>query len=269
MMKRLNYDASTHEEAQNYLESRAKQLLKFDVSLLEIQHHNEASIAIFEYQQQQYQSVYMLEQFRGQGFYSKLFQIHSLPVLVSYECQIEEYLKSKAYPYLIFRIEDSAEYQLIQQFYGDRVTERSGAYLMNHIDEGLAILAWIGASDTAKRAYCLHPILQADEALYENYEKVDFPFEAKVLIAAMEYRSVANAYLSKRKIQSLEEIRLSPLKEVNDMLIADKIQNRKDFEIYHLHTHPRSKELNEYFKNWCQRLGISESLYQSTIQKLV
>ena len=46
------------------------------------------------------------------------------------------------------------------------------------------------------------------------------------------------------------------LPEVRDMLIADKIQNYKDFLFYHKGTHPRSRELEEYFKNWFGILGI-------------
>jgi len=52
------------------------------------------------------------------------------------------------------------------------------------------------------------------------------------------------------------------LKEVNDMLISDKIQNRKDFEIYHLGKHERSSQLDQYFKNWLTKLDISEEQYQ-------
>jgi len=44
----------------------------------------------------------------------------------------------------------------------------------------------------------------------------------------MEYRSVANDYLSTRIISDVQEIRLSPLPDVQDMLIADKVQNYKD-----------------------------------------
>jgi hypothetical protein len=76
----------------------------------------------------------------------------------------------------------------------------------------------------------------------------------------MEYRNVANAYLSKRRLTKTmslgAQVRLSPLKEVNDMLIADKVQNFKDFKIHHSKTHPRAAELNGYFTNWLLRLGV-------------
>lgn len=160
------------------------------------------------------------------------------------------------------------EYKIISDFYGDQIAKRSGVKLMNHIDEGLYILEKIGASEEAKRAYCLHPIVQGDDSLKENSHLLK-DIDYRVIINSIEYRSVANEYLSYREIKSLDEVRLSPLKDVNDMLIADKIQNRKDFELYHLGTHDRSKQLDKYFKNWLEVLGVSEDFYKETKQSLI
>lgn len=159
-------------------------------------------------------------------------------------------------------LDNMIEYKIISDFYGDKITNRSGVRLMNHIDEGLYILEKIGSSDVAKRAYCLHPIVQDDQSLKENSHLLK-DIDSDVIIAAIEYRSVANEYLSKRVVKSIDEIRLSPLKDVNDMLIADKIQNRKDFELYHLGKHERSNELDQYFKNWFERLEITNEFYKS------
>lgn len=159
----------------------------------------------------------------------------------------------------------SKAYQLIRAYYGQERRTRSQVLLIKHIDEGLQILAAIGASEQAMQAYCLHPILQADEALAEADQQDFASIDPWVLILAMEYRKTANAYLSTRSINSLDEIDLSPLKEVNDMLIADKVQNRKDFEKYHLGSHPRSKVLAQYFKNWLERLALSEERYEELI----
>jgi len=164
------------------------------------------------------------------------------------------------------------EYKAILAFYGTQTDKRSGVKLMNHIDEGLYILEKIGASEYAKRAYCLHPTAQDDNALLGFYfwrkMNPDYVSWNEVTINVMEYRSVDNEYLSTRNIRSIDEIRLSPLKDVNDMLIADKIQNRKDFELYHLGSNERSLELDSYFKNWFERLNVDEEFYQEIKNEL-
>ena len=165
-------------------------------------------------------------------------------------------------------ITDTPEYILIKSFYGDEKAKRSQTPLINHIHEGLIILDCIESDLCTQKAYCLHPILQADEAIALNYGMDFSQIDPLALILTMEYRNIANQYLSKRIIQNIEEIKLSPLKEVNQMLIADKVQNRKDFELYHLDTHPRSKELQVYFANWLQRLGVSEEKYQFLIGEI-
>jgi hypothetical protein len=131
---------------------------------------------------------------------------------------------------------------------------------MQHIDEGLLILEAIAASDRAKRAYCLHPLLQGDEDLAQSYERgvSTLTDDPAVLVLALEYRHIANATLSPRLIASVDEIPLSPLDEVNDMLRADKVQNWKDFVRHHRGSHPRSTELERYFRLWHQRLGLSQ-----------
>lgn len=156
------------------------------------------------------------------------------------------------------------EMKTISEYYGERITERSRVPLINHIKEGLIILDHIGAHEWSKRAYALHPLFQSDSALVQNLN-AGIDTIPQVLILIMEYRSVANYYLSHRIIQSNEEIVLSPLKMVNDMLIADKVQNYKDFEKYHKDTHPRSVELNYYFSRWIERLQIDYPKLKSLI----
>jgi len=163
-------------------------------------------------------------------------------------------------------IKKSVEYRLISAHYSDRTAKRSGVKLMNHIDEGLIILDAISATDQAKCAFCLHPLLQADADLKENAYMVSF-VEPHVLLLAMEYRNIANAYLSD-KIDTDQELKLSPLYEVNDMLIADKIQNRKDFMTYHCGIHARSDELARYFNKWLNALNIGADPYISLCKKI-
>jgi hypothetical protein len=92
-------------------------------------------------------------------------------------------------------------YKLISDYYGDKTTERSGVKLINHIDEGIIILKSIGADDETIDAYCLHPILQSDESFNENYTLNFEGISTTSLLLAMEYRRVANSYLSTNKIE--------------------------------------------------------------------
>ena len=141
--------------------------------------------------------------------------------------------------------------------------------MINHIIEGLHVLDAIQATEAAKAAYCIHPLVQSDDFLVKHLDLDWTAIEAKVLLLAMEYRAVANSYLSTRTITEIKEIKLSPLPEVNQMLIADKVQNRKDFELYHITTHPRSEDLQKYFSNWLERLDVSEEAYQALIERIV
>jgi hypothetical protein len=163
-------------------------------------------------------------------------------------------------------MKNSIEYKLISRFYGDRVAKRSQVPLMNHINEGLVVLSDIGATDTTKGAFCIHPMLQADADLQENYYISSF-VHPHVLLLAMEYRSVANEYLSD-KVNTDQEIRLSPLLEVNEMLVADKVQNYKDFMTYHYGKHERSDELSTYFQRWLDRLEITAEQYEHLCNRI-
>jgi hypothetical protein len=144
-------------------------------------------------------------------------------------------------------------FDLIKSVYGDNVAKRSQVPLIKHIIEGLYVLDALGSNDVTKAAYCLHPILQSDYD-FVNYKSGFIPtalIDAAIL--AMEYRRVANSYLSKDNIENFVGFSCH---EVKEMLIADKIQNYKDFLKYHKATHERSKELDEYFNNWFKLLQI-------------
>lgn len=255
-MKRFDFNANIMSDASHYIYNRAIQLLKYDVVLESIQEIEFGVDATFTYKGETYHGIYVLEKFRGKGLYEAFVKSNNYKIITHHDCQIEEYLKKHNIEYICFgEFEQTVEYKMMQSIYGDDKAKRSNVFFMNHVDEGLAVLECIGASDVAKRAYTIHPILQSDQDLKSNVNNVS-DIDVDVIITAMEYRSVANEYLSTRIISDISEIRLSPLKDVNDMLIADKVQNYKDFELYHLSKHIRSNELNEYFINWLVRLDV-------------
>lgn len=153
------------------------------------------------------------------------------------------------------------ELKIVEDYYGERCAKRSGVPLINHIYEGIEILKIYNASDYAIRAYCLHPLFQNDKDLAKNSSRLHL-IDPYVAMLVMEYRNKANAWLSD-KVSIVNgtpvyegEPSPGPLPEVRLMLIADKLQNAKDFVKYHYGKHPRSEELRLYFIQWFKALEI-------------
>lgn len=184
------------------------------------------------------------------------------------------------------------EFQAIANFYGERRAERSQVPLIHHIHEGRAIIKALGRKLPngtsfslyhAVHAYTLHPLFQNDAELMTF--GLDYARQAEAenlsptnIMLAMEYRARANAWLSDRVymanfndggpgiLQRTGKPDAGPIPEVHAMLIADKVQNRKDFLRHHEGTHARSAELNLYFQMWLEHLGVSDSLYEQLCQ---
>lgn len=154
----------------------------------------------------------------------------------------------------------STAYAAIVEYYGARVATRSQVPLINHIDEGLVVLRELQVDESTQAAYCLHPMIQDDGALFNNLSTLVEQTDRQTLVYVMEYRNIANAGLRAHVDRGMMP-QLSPLKAVNDMLIADKVQNCKDFYTYHRATHPESDSLVAYFETWFDVLGISNRQY--------
>lgn len=157
-------------------------------------------------------------------------------------------------------------YNAIQDYYSGKSAERSRLPYMNHIDEGIVILDILRAPYMAIEAFCLHPLFQGDEQLkkFYNNKELHALMGSRVMQLVMEYRNVANNFLPIANTLSYKEPKLSPIENVNWMLLADKIQNYKDFLKYQRHPHmglkpTMSKEkwdnLDLYFQRWLQVLA--------------
>lgn len=168
----------------------------------------------------------------------------------------------------------SIPYDCIKQFYGDLKAKRSGVPLMNHIDEGLVIIMKAHEATPelnlidVLEAYCIHPLIQDDKAYVKTVSAkrrgLVGEIRKEVLVFAIEYRHAANSFLSK---DFPHQYRPSPFPEVSLMLIADKVQNRKDFIKYHRGTHPHSERLDAYFREWMEILHIDEFDYQNFLSQ--
>jgi hypothetical protein len=278
MIDRLPYDATTKDEVRQYFITRALQMAPLGITWLgNLDEPSEGCFITHFFDvpnNQRYSSFYVTAPHRGKGKAVRAVKFLTDPIITVADCNIIPFLlQTNANFHVATGVFDSNAYQLIEKEYGNQRAKRSKVLLMNHIDEGLWILEHIGASEAAKRAYCLHPLVQTDADLATNIDRVvewqrnDDPRE---LILAMEYRNAANAWLSD-KVWMEDGLaphpvyeyppKLSPLKEVNDMLIADKVQNYKDFLMYHKGTHRRSDQLDTYFQEWLKVLGVDNFLY--------
>ncbi|MDB4931156.1 MAG: hypothetical protein JWM10_3640 [Myxococcaceae bacterium] len=210
-----------------------------------------------------HQSVYVLAPHRGRGYLSRYVAAAAEPFVTGPDCDLEDFFARRGVPFVVAgRFTQTREYAAIARHFGGRRAARSGVPYMNHIDEGLAVLRDLGATERARRAWCLHPMLQLDADLPGSYaDLAALSDDPGVLVLAMEYRNVANAYLSRREVASIGEIALSPLPEVADMLRADKVQNYKDFLLHHGDAHPRAAALHRYFAQWLARLGVGEARF--------
>lgn len=268
MTQGINYNAKTIEDAAHYMDYRSIQLRTLGYKLVDKETLSNYGI-VYTYIKdgQHYFGLYVLYQHRNNGYYysyAKKMNSNGFKVITLKDCNLEQYLINKK---ITYTCEDfSPEYKVIERYYGDKIAERSKVLKMNHINEGLLILNAIEASEYTKKAYCLHPILQSDNDLKDNYRRrfheysKDTIIDSQSIILAMEYRRVANDYLSNKKIESISDIKLSPLREVNEMLIADKVQNYKDFMKYHGYSHPNRRELFTYFQNWFEKLNIDQNV---------
>lgn len=146
----------------------------------------------------------------------------------------------------------------INHYYGDKCAKRSGVPLINHINEGIAILQAIGSTEEVQAAFALHPITQ-------NEDMKSFKWECEhsedIVSLAKDYAEAANSYLCRPETDHIKCPRDLNLHlgrhlsfDVMEMLYADKLQNKKDFMLYHSGTHERSKELHRYFDIWLDYL---------------
>ncbi len=167
----------------------------------------------------------------------------------------------------------SIEYAAVEKAYGDRKAERSGLPYMRHIDQGLVILDKLTNDDDVLRAWCAHPLFQLDNHFVELMATphrtdplCDIVTNPRVAVLAMEYRAVANGFLSKDHAylfehEGMPRPKISPLPEVNQMLVADKVQNYRDAR---LHVFPDAATDDEaacltvYFNAWFKALGVGE-----------
>lgn len=165
------------------------------------------------------------------------------------------------------------EFHVASKFLGDTV-DIYGEPRINHIEDGLVLLAHLNASRDAARAFCLHPIVQQpgfgpdarNMLLSEHISRL-------VLIFTMEYRAIANGLVigmvNHPGFRDEKQVRLSKFAEVNHMLIADRTQQYNVFLKHKNDFHPGDVKTHEqYYKTWLAALGVDAHDFQEMIAAL-
>ncbi len=254
---RFNPDCETNEEIEEYYVNRAVQLLG-QASFHNIKFTDYGAITEWSAYFGECVSIYVRKSQRTPGEYKKIAKNLKQLLFTIEDCDLTSYLNHNFIRHRVLNNSTPGSYNEIASYYGDIRAKRSGVLYMNHIDEGLAILRAIDAPRIALDAFCLHPIFQTE---LDRPNTVEFSsLENNCILLAKEYAKTANASLPHNTQGDIDKIKLSPFEEVNQMLIADKVQNFKDFKKYHRSTHPNAAMLERYFINWLTKLNVIQRL---------
>lgn len=256
-----------------YMGYRARQLAIDNILIKEFYVKEWGTLSVFKDEKdgESYSSIYLLNHLRGNNMYYKIWESleNNIPktIISLRECNIYKYLDYKRIPNYVVDIPiiKTNSYKKIDNFYYNKFSDNSNLPYINHILEGLIVLKAIEEKSCPNKnfemyeAFCLHPLFQEDNNLLESFNE-NYSIYNSILIMAMEYRNIANSYLSKDTINDIKDIKLSPISYVNKMLVADKIQNYKDL-IFFNRKHERFDELVNYFENWLNILNINRELF--------
>lgn len=166
-------------------------------------------------------------------------------------------------------LESSYEWIVSKGVLSKQRTKRTDLSYFDHVDDGVKILEALAAPLVVQKAFCLHPLVQNTTEFVKYFDLIHL-FEAKAVALAVEYRWVANLGIRQALKADNWNVTLSSFEHVNQMLVADKVQNRKDFlRLYTPETHPEYDEISHYFNVWLKALDISEEKYNKLVQYAV
>lgn len=262
-LTRRPQEASTWPELEQYFTTRARQLWhegwRWSQTLEDtgVGCRTEFTSAAGE----RFASYYVLAQFHGQGHFKQLVKAEPLPIVTITDCHIEQILDHIGARYLrAGDLLDTAEYRLVEAVLADN-RDNDGVFLMNHVDEGLAVLAGLGTSTLAKRAFCLLPLVRADADLAKYCESLDQALGPIVggheaLALAMTCRGVACCW---RPDTAFPEggLPVGAVQAVHEVLIAENVQKRKALSRSNQGAKARL-ELDTHYRRWLEALGAAD-----------
>lgn len=152
----------------------------------------------------------------------------------------------------ILEYQHHAEYKLVKKVC-DGMMENDEP-LLNSIHAGCHILQLRKQELWTQRAFCLYPIFQPDDLFVDKgLEYIQYTGADYSVTCALEYRGIVNS----------TDIRKSPLPDVNEMLIANKVQGRKYVE----KRYPEDNIILVYYQ-WLKLLEVDETAYQEYVKEL-
>jgi hypothetical protein len=222
-------EATTWPELEQYFSTRARQLWhegwRWSQSLddVGVGCRTEFTSAAGE----QFASYYVLAQYHGQGHFKRLVSADPLPIVTITDCHIEQILHHIGARYVrAGDLLDSAEYRLVEVVLADNRNE-AGVFLMNHVDDGLAVLADRGTDALTKRAFCLLPLVSEDSALAKYHDSLvqaltPIPEGVESLALAVSARKLVGS-LRPDRVCAERGVPSSGVKAVDDLLVAETV----------------------------------------------
>lgn len=263
VLARRPQDAATWPELEQYFATRARQLWhegwRWSQKLddVGVGCRTEFTSATGEL----FASFYVLAQHHGQGHFKQLVGSEPLPIITITDCHIEQILDHIGARYVrAGDLLDCAEYRLVEAVLADSRSS-SGAFRMNLVDEGLAVLADLGASMDTKRAFCLFPLVSEDNELAKYYHSLEqvlapIPGGLEALALAVESREIACRWRPGMP-NPQSSVQVSSSKNVKDLLIAEKVQQRAALTQHAMEDSSKA-DLNVHYQSWLEALGAAD-----------
>lgn len=276
MKERFNSDVFSHTEAGEYYKNRMIQLLPYgwswDGYMTDIL--GGVEVTLNHVDKGDFSSAIIFKNETGKGYMQLYFKSNAKNPDFRYVTgpmckKMKSWLDYTGISYTEFDPFFGPEYLSVQKFYGDTKGHRSGQYYMNHIDEGLFIIRELCKNHPhvdlvleAERAFCLHPLMQ-DDAHFVACKPAS-RWSNRALMLTVEYRNIANSYLPKDTYTKTAPKEIVS-EEVKIMLVADKIQNCKDYNLYVRESESATKvaQLDDYFEQWFDVLSVDRKLYEA------
>lgn len=244
---------SDHEKVTEYLKNRYIQMKSFcnlfcDPLIIKCPQYQ---LLLFEecfYEEsQKMASVYLYEEYRGNGRYKEICQKlnQSNYIIVTIEdCGLLNYLKKNGIEHKEVVLPE--ECKIISKYYEGKVAKRTGIPYINHIYEGCRLIE----DEEDRLAFMIHPIFQDGKEGEVDLSTV----KKSIQKLAKEYADIANSYLPKDYLNEPP----TEFGAVRYLLVADKMQNYKDFSNNKdVFSKEKQKQLDIYFRKWFKALDVN------------